>query len=331
MRLEHFKYIVEIARSKSMSKASKRLYITQPALSTAIQNLEEELGFRIFNRLATGVELTDKGGEVLKIAEEVVSQMERIHQLGTEDHEKEMGTLKLAAVPVFCNSLMMQLIKSMKKEYPQINVNVLELRPHKNLPALASGVADLVVGSYSTSTKEEIFQFAAKENIIIEPIYEDDMCCFLNRNHPLAQNKSVSVEDLAEYTPAYFNDHVYMSSYEQQQGKVGQTEHTKICYNFTESGSIKKAVAKGLAYAVLPRLMAYDDIYVTSGMIIPVQLENTDVKLTNYIAYSAYGCKTNAMKQTMEMIRNLYRQVEKNQNKQEKQEGNGKNNSFVCY
>lgn len=334
MRLEHFKYIVEIARSKSMSKASKKLYITQPALSTAIQNLEEELGFRLFNRLATGVELTDKGAEVLKIAEEVVEQMERIHQLGCEDHENEVGNLKLAAVPVFCNSLMIPLIKSMQREYPHINANVLELRPHKILPALASGVVDLVVGSYSQSTKEEIFQFAAKENIIIEPVLDDDMVCFLNRNHPLARNESISAEELEGDTPAYFNDYVYMSSYEQQQPKVGQNETQKSCYKFSESGSIKKAVSKGIAYAVLPSLMAHDDIYISSGMVIPVPLKNTDVKLTNYIAYSAYGCKTNAMKQTTDMIRKLYKQVEKSREKQrkaEKEECNGENNFLICY
>ena len=61
MRLEHFQYIVEIARCKSMSKASKKLFITQPSLSTAIQGLETELGFQIFKRSASGVALTDKG------------------------------------------------------------------------------------------------------------------------------------------------------------------------------------------------------------------------------------------------------------------------------
>lgn len=84
MRLEHFQYIVEIARCKSMSKASKKLYITQPSLSTAIQNLEEELGFQIFKRSASGVTLTDKGESLLKIAEEIVRQLEQVKELSIQ-------------------------------------------------------------------------------------------------------------------------------------------------------------------------------------------------------------------------------------------------------
>ena len=75
MRLEHFQYVVEIAHCKSMSKPSKKLYITQPSLSTAIQNLEEELGFQIFKRSASGVALTEKGEEFFKIADEMVKQL----------------------------------------------------------------------------------------------------------------------------------------------------------------------------------------------------------------------------------------------------------------
>ena len=67
MRLEHFQYVVEIAHCKSMSKASKKLYITQPSLSTAIQNLGDELGFQIFKRSASGVALTEKGEEANRL------------------------------------------------------------------------------------------------------------------------------------------------------------------------------------------------------------------------------------------------------------------------
>ena len=179
MRLEHFQYVVEIARCKSMSKASKKLYITQPSLSTAIQNLEDELGFQIFKRSASGVALTEKGEEFLKISEEMVKQLGLIKDLSDPDKET-VTTLNLAAVPVFCNALMIQLIQLLKKNHPQINVNIMELRPTKILPTLVSGQADLAIGTFSPSTREQVFQEAAKNNLIIEPIYEDEMYCFLH-------------------------------------------------------------------------------------------------------------------------------------------------------
>ena len=138
MRLEHFQYVVEIAHCKSMSKASKKLYITQPSLSTAIQNLEEELGFQIFKRSASGVALTEKGEEFFKIAEEMVKQLGLIKDL-SDPNKETVTTLNLAAVPVFCNALMIHLIQLLKRNHPQINVNIMELRPTKVLPTLVSG------------------------------------------------------------------------------------------------------------------------------------------------------------------------------------------------
>ena len=312
MRLEHFQYIVEIARCKSMSKASKKLYITQPSLSTAIQNLEDELGYQIFKRSASGVVLTDKGESLLKISEEIVAQLDKIKELSNPDNET-ITTLTLAAVPVFCNAILIDLIQILKRDHPFINVSIMELRPCKILSTLISGTSDLVIGSYSPSTKEQIFQEAAKHNIVIEPIHEDTMCCFLHRNHPLAHRKSIRQDELTDSVPALFNDYVLMESYEciQHDG----SEFTENHYSFTDRASIKKAVSKGLAYAILPQLMAYDDIYISSGMIVPVPLEDADVSLTTYIGYSARTPLPKATALTIELIRTLYQDVSKKMEK----------------
>lgn len=334
MRLEHFQYVVEIARCKSMSKASKKLYITQPSLSTAIQNLEDELGFQIFKRSAAGVALTEKGEELLKIAEEMVKQLGLIKDLSNPDHETNT-TLNLVAVPVFCNALMIHLIQLLKRNHPNINVNIIELRPNKILPTLVSGQADLAIGTFSPSTKEQIFQESARNNIIIEPVYDDSMYCFLHRNHPLAQKKSVTFDELADSStiPAFFNDHVLMDSYESVQ--QANTEYSSNYYSFTDRASIKKAVSKGLAYAVLPHLMAYDDVYVNSGMIIPVPLVDADVSLTTYIAYSARNTLPKSARLTIELIRQMYQDIAAkhaaDRKKIEREEITSKNNQFLLY
>lgn len=86
-------------------------------------------------------------------------------------------------------------------------------------------------------------------------------------------------------------------------------EFEKNYYSFTDRASIKKAVSKGLAYATLPRLMAYDDIYVSSGMIIPVPLSDADVALTTYIAYSSKNTLSNAASLTIELVQQLYQKI----------------------
>jgi DNA-binding transcriptional LysR family regulator len=311
MRLEHFHYIVEIARCKSMSKASKKLFITQPSLSTAIQSLEAELGFPIFKRSASGVALTDKGESMLRIAEEIVFQLEQIKELSDPDNATAV-TINVAAVPVFCNALMMDLIQQLHRDYPFITLNILELRPCKILPALISGTADIAIGCYQPSTKEQILQESNKNGFAIEPVFEDKMICFLPRNHPLARNSKVTFPELVEcgIPGAVYNDHVLMDSYDCLSTPDAPTaEIGKNSYSFTDRSSIKKAVSKGLAVTMLPRLMAYDDIYVTSGMIIPVPMADTNMRLTMFLAYPARGNLSHASTVTLNAVRTLFQKI----------------------
>ncbi len=311
MRLEHFQYIVEIARCKSMSKASKKLFITQPSLSTAIQSLEAELGFSIFKRSASGVALTDKGESMLRIAEEVVFQLEQIKELSDPDNASVVN-INIAAVPVFCNALMMDLIQQLHRDYPFINLNVLELRPCKILPALIAGTADIAIGCYHPSTKQQILQEANKNGYAIEPVFHDKMICFLPRNHPLARADRVTFRELQScgIPGALYNDHVLMDSFDCiTTSDAPETEIGNNSFSFTDRSSIKKAVSKGLAYATLPRLMAYDDIYVTSGMIIPVALADTNLQLTMFLAYPARGSLSHASTVTLNAIRTLFQKI----------------------
>lgn len=71
MKLEQIIYALEISRCGSISKAAKNLFLTQPNLSTALKNLEDEIGFRIFERIPRGVIVTTKGYEFLKYADSI--------------------------------------------------------------------------------------------------------------------------------------------------------------------------------------------------------------------------------------------------------------------
>ena len=311
MRLEHFQYIVEIARCKSMSKASKKLFITQPSLSTAIQGLETELGFQIFKRSAAGVALTEKGEALLHIAEDIVLQMELIKELSNPDTTTSV-TINIAAVPVFCNALMIDLIQQLQREHPFLNLNIMELRPCKILPALIAGSADIAIGCYHPSTKEQILQEANKNGFAIEPVFQDKMICFLPRNHPLARKKNITFSQLQEcgIPGAVYNDYVRMDSYDcVVSGEIEENEISNDSFNFTDRSSIKKAVSKGLAYATLPRLMSYDDIYVTSGMIIPVSIADTNLKLTLFLAYPARGNLPHSVTIVLEAIRSIFQRM----------------------
>ena len=206
----------------------------------------------------------------------------------------------------------MDLIQQMHREYPYINLNILELRPCKILPSLISGTADIAVGCYHPSTKQQILQEANKNGYAIEPVFQDKMVCFLPRNSTLARKPHVTFPELQEcgIPGAVFNDSVLMDSYECiTSGDVPETGISSDLYSFTDRSSIKKAVSKGLAYATLPRLMSYDDIYVSSGMIIPVPIADTNLQLTLFLAYPARGSLSHASTTTLDAIRIIFQKM----------------------
>lgn len=336
MRLEHFNYIIEIARCKSMSKASKKLFITQPSLSTAIQGLEDELGFQIFTRSRAGVALTDKGEQLLEISKNIVSELDKIQILADPAYEA-ISHIKVSAVPFFCNAIMFELIAKLERDYPLIDLAVLELRPKKILPALADGQADIAIGTYYPSNKEEIFRLATKNNITLETVFEDKMYCFVHRNHPAAHKDYISASDLANDTPAFFYDRDYMDSYaEKQHGKkefdLDKVDHKH--FSFSDRASIQKAIAKGLAYAIMPRMMAYDDIYVNSGMIIPMPMNDTNITITTYVAYRNDRAMPRAYRQIIDTTRSLCAEIAEKVEAREPtvtKEASNENNPFIIY
>ena len=327
MRLEQLLYCTEVANCKTMSQASKKLFMTQPSLSTAILNLEEELGFQIFKRSTHGVTLTDKGELLLEKAEIIADQIEAIKNLSVND-EAIIRNVTIAAVPTVCNAITAELIREVQKERSNINLSIVELRPDKIIASLIDGQADVIVGSYAESIKGNIYNEAAKYNLMVEPIYEDQMYAFLGRNDPKARQNMVTMEELQEDTQAFFSDRVLM---EADEGSPKTSEISKNYYSFSDKSSIKKVVASGLAYAILPSSMAYDDIYIDSGWIKALPIADADVTMTIYLAYK-YTSHQNAENQLIiDIIRRLYEKVDQKMKSGRKSAASNVNNRLLVY
>lgn len=81
MNFNHIEYAVEVAKAKSIRKASQNLYMSQPYLSGMIKGLEEELGYYILNRTAAGITLTREGEEFLKSAKVILMELKKMREI----------------------------------------------------------------------------------------------------------------------------------------------------------------------------------------------------------------------------------------------------------
>ncbi len=308
MRLEQFRYVVEIARCRSMSKAAKRLFLSQPALSTSISNLESELGFQVFQRSFQGVALTEKGEKFLEISRRIVEQLETIPAIAQDP--KTAPVVNIAAVPAACNSLVIELIQQMRQDRPDTIINIQELRPTKVLRPLAEGEADLAIGIHIPSIRDEILRQVEQADLQIEEVFRDTMCVYLPKNHPLAKKKSISRQELAKDTPIFFSDYIRL---DQNDANGEEIQSSRNYFSFTDQASMKKAISQGLGYAILPRQMEVDDIYISSGKIVARPLEGEETKLTTFLAYKRNISLSAEVKHALVLLRGLYCQLAEKQ------------------
>ena len=305
MRIEQLIYCIEVANCKSMSQASKKLFITQSSLSTAIKKLEDELGFIIFNRTLQGIQITEKGKMLLDKAQQILDISEEIMALAMDNNI--IQSMSIAAVPAVCHTITTELIKEFNKGRYPINLNIKKMRPDNVLQELISGKADVAIGSYTNSMKGKLFNLAERNEIIIEPIYDDQLYAYLPRNHCLARNESVAIGELDEYVPALFDDSVLVDIDEKK--GIGKVEKPKNYYAFSDQSSIKQVVADGLAVAVLPYSAAYKDIYVTSGLVKVVPLNDVNTYITMYIAYKSTEYLPNKTELVIGLLHKIYDKV----------------------
>lgn len=308
MRLEQFRYVVEIARCRSMSKAAKRLFVSQPALSTSISNLESELGFQVFQRSFQGVALTEKGERFLEISKRIVEQIETIPTIAQD--MRTVPTVNISAVPAACNSLVIDLIRQMRSDHPDTIINIQELRPTKVLTPLEEGDADLCIGIYLPSTRDRILKRAARAELQIEEVFCDTMCVFLPSGHPLAKKSKILRLELAGDTPIFFNDYVRMDQGDIDREEI-QSSHNYS--SFTDQASMKKAVSQGLGYAILPWQMAVGDIYISSGKIVARPLAGEETRLTTFLAYRRNAALPPAGQHALSLLHQLYRKLRQEQ------------------
>lgn len=114
MNIEQLEYVVEVAKTKSISIASENLKISQSGISRSISNLENELGMKLFIRSKSGTLLTDDGEKIVKIAYEIVSKLQLLKEEAQVITTSIHGKLKISSSPSLI-TLLLKVIPLFKK------------------------------------------------------------------------------------------------------------------------------------------------------------------------------------------------------------------------
>ncbi|MBQ9103563.1 MAG: LysR family transcriptional regulator [Clostridia bacterium] len=123
VNLELYRVFYTVAKCGSLTKAAEELYISQPAVSQAIKQLETQLGGQLFNRTHKGMELSERGGkQIFKTVEEALKLFDEAENEYTELKDTAMGVIRICASDTVSTHILLPIIKEYHEKYPEVNI-----------------------------------------------------------------------------------------------------------------------------------------------------------------------------------------------------------------
>lgn len=166
MTLDKLNYLLMVCEEQNITKAAKRLYITQPTLTTYLNNLERSLGFRIFDRTHTPVLLTRSGKQYIEQMRHLLAEESRIID-EIRIREQNRATIRIGIGHVHSQMLCPDLISRLLEEKPELNVVIRESQEKKLMEFLRNDEIDVVFGHLEIDTVNFTFESLFEENLFI--------------------------------------------------------------------------------------------------------------------------------------------------------------------
>jgi len=209
MTLQQLRYAAGVARYRSFNEAASRLFISQPSLSTAIRDLEGEIGLRIFTRTSRGVSVTPEGAEFLGYARQVLEQTELLETRyrGAKQQRRlfSVSTQHYA----FAVNAFVDLIRDLGAD--EYECTLRETRTHEiidDVRNLRSEIGILYLNEFNAKVLGKLF---AEGGLVFTPLFTALPHVFISARHPLAGRKSVKLDDLSEFPCLSFEQGEYNS------------------------------------------------------------------------------------------------------------------------
>lgn len=199
MKLQQLRYILEIADCRSITRASKNLFVSQPYLSKVISDTEKELNRQIFIRYHNGVELTTYGKKVYVLAQSIVSQMEILDNLGKEEILQNEGVKLSFSVGNFIikDSLLSDYCSTVHAA--ENNICFYETTIEGCVKNVEEDVSEFAVLVADDFQKTLLAGAASRKGLVCLELDEGYPYYHLHRTHPLADQDEINIERLMQY------------------------------------------------------------------------------------------------------------------------------------
>ncbi|MFG6466392.1 CysB family HTH-type transcriptional regulator [Roseateles sp. BYS87W] len=191
MNLHQFRFVQEAARRNlNLTETAKALFTSQPGVSKAILELEEELGVDIFSRHGKRLRrITEPGQQVLACIEIILREVGNLKRIGEEYSRQDSGTFSIATTHTQARYVLPAPVAQLRKQLPQLRISLHQGSPDQVAKMLVDETADLGLAT------ESLAQYA---ELVTLPCYEWQHVMVVPRDHPLASAERISLEQLAQ-------------------------------------------------------------------------------------------------------------------------------------
>ena len=286
MNLHQFRFVQEaIRRNLNLTETAKALHTSQPGVSKAIIELEEELGIEIFARHGKRLKrVTEPGTHVLKSIDLIMREVGNLRRIGDQYSKQDSGTLSIATTHTQARYVLPTPVANLRQAFPKVNVSLHQGSPDQVAQMLMDEIAEIGIAT------ESLAQYA---DLVTLPCYEWQHMLVVPAAHPLALKSVITLEDLAvepliTYHPSFTGrtkiDHAF----------AARQLKPRIALEAIDSDVIKTYVRVGLGVGIVAEMAIKADgtnndlVAVPVGHLFGVNVTRVAFKRSAYLRNFVY-------------------------------------------
>lgn len=271
MEVRHFKLVIAIAETGTVTRAAEKLYLTQSALSHQLKELETELGCQIFTRINRKLILTPSGKSFLNASYLITNEIQKLQQEMKKIVTGESGRIRLVTESSTCYHWLPRVLRQYQEHFPNVEVQLNTNDVNQYLDLLLTGKVDVAI----------IHRKKADKNIHYIELFEDEVVALISPGDALSLKKFLEPEDFRSVTYITHSRQFDQSAFFESFLKPNKVTPKKVVYiQLTEA--VVGMVKEGLGVAVMANWLAWP--YFDSHRLKPVRITRAGIRRTWYIA-----------------------------------------------
>ena len=191
MDIRSLTQFLEVARNQSYTKAAQKMFLAQPTLTKTIKGLESELDVKLFDHQGQRIVLTDYGNQLVRLAEPLVNEFNRLPELIHDIGNNPVGPVNVSTTPMLAGLYLVNFLPEFNNQYPAID---LQLRENNTFSIIEDVRRNKVDVGFCMDTEE----LQKSSDLELRKLFSKQIIALIHNQNPLSQKESISIEDLKD-------------------------------------------------------------------------------------------------------------------------------------